>query len=673
MAPPPTPQLLRDVQLAEIFGWSTERVRERLASARAAKRRHLYDWWSVRELVSPGLLASSKTRCLAIRTSDEWLAGYPELVEQWHAEKNGGILPFELRYRSNRRCWWRCALGHEWQALVSERTRGSDCPTCSNDRRKERKPSSGDSLQERHPGIAVEWHPTSNGSVTPLDVRAQSHRRVWWKCPTCNSDWRGTVASRALKKMGCPACAAKERGAQRARAKPENSLATCAPNVTAEWDQAANGSLTPDDVNVGTRRKVTWTCATCARSWVASVAARARVGQGCPWCARERRTGPRPPRPESSLAACAPRVAREWDHEKNGDLRPEDVSRGSKLVVWWRCWKAHAWRAAIDHRTVQGSGCPLCPRARPGRTTPAFDESLAARAPEIAAEWDHERNGGLSPATVFANSKRHVWWRCNCGHSWQEAINKRARSGCAACAMPKRDVRREESPAVLAPSGAQLPEDSLGTFAPEIASEWHPERNGALRPSDVSRASRRVVWWRCSRGHEWQVAVSQRTAHRTRCPACPRMPAPKQSLAQRAPDIAAQWDHDQNAGLSPEAVFGGSKQRVWWRCAQGHSWQAAVRERVGRGRGCPRCRTGPSAEKSLAMQAPEIANEWDARRNGTLTPLNVFKDSKQRVWWQCARGHSWQAEVHSRTRTNATGCPRCNPGNRAPADSPSRF
>ena len=41
-----------------------------------------------------------------------------------------------------------------------------------------------------------------------------------------------------------------------------------------------------------------------------------------------------------------------------------------------------------------------------------------------------------------------------------------------------------------------------------------------------------------------------------------------------------------------------------------------------------------------------LLREWDAARNGGLTPSDVSFGSHQKVWWQCSKGHSWQAKVY---------------------------
>ena len=60
----------------------------------------------------------------------------------------------------------------------------------------------------------------------------------------------------------------------------------------------------------------------------------------------------------------------------------------------------------------------------------------------------------------------------------------------------------------------------------KLRKEWHSELNGSLTPSDVSAGSRKKVWWRCEKGHEWQAFVYYRARqNRARqgggaCPAC---------------------------------------------------------------------------------------------------------------------------------------------------------
>lgn len=62
---------------------------------------------------------------------------------------------------------------------------------------------------------------------------------------------------------------------------------------------------------------------------------------------------------ENDLATTHPKLAEQWNDERNGNLSPVSVSAGSAQKVWWRCEKGHEWKAAIMSRS-QGAGCPEC-------------------------------------------------------------------------------------------------------------------------------------------------------------------------------------------------------------------------------------------------------------------------------------------------------------------------
>jgi hypothetical protein len=139
--------------------------------------------------------------------------------------------------------------------------------------------------------------------------------------------------------------------------------------------------------------------------------------------------------------------------------------------------------------------------------------SLRARFPKIAAQWHIVKNGELRPEDVTYRSRRKVWWQCSvhASHAWPAMVYDRTLrgSGCPFCTGHLASMT-----------------NSLKTRFPAIAREWHPTRNGALRPVDVRPFSHHVVWWRCWQDleHEWKMPVAWRTQKGTGCPACRRKP-----------------------------------------------------------------------------------------------------------------------------------------------------
>ena len=60
---------------------------------------------------------------------------------------------------------------------------------------------------------------------------------------------------------------------------------------------------------------------------------------------------------------------------------------------------------------------------------------------------------------------------------------------------------------------------------------------------------------------------------------------------------------------------------------------------------------------SLAAQHTEISRLWHPTRNGGLDPGGVMPASHRKIWWQCSRGHEWEAMPFSLLQ--GTGCPYC--------------
>ena len=332
-----------------------------------------------------------------------------------------------------------------------------------------------------------------------------------------------------------------------------------------EWDTEKNSPLTPQTVTYGNKRSVWWHCNK-SHIWQAAVYHRSR-GTGCPYC-----TGRSVLTDFNDLESQCPELVRQWDYEKNMPVLPADVSTGSRKSVWWKCEKGHSWRAQIKSR-VSGCGCPVCM----GRQLLVGENDLAAVYPELAKQWDFERNGKLTPQDVFPGTVKKVWWKCAQGHHWRAAVSSRthAQTGCPYCAG------KEVLPGF----------NDIASRNPALAAQWDAEKNGKLTPQSVTPASNRKVWWRCERGHSYQAVIASR-ANGSGCPYCAnrKILVGFNDLATVAPGIAAEWHPTRNGTLTPQMVTAGSRKKVWWECADGHVWKAVIYSRAGsRKCGCPVC------------------------------------------------------------------------------------
>jgi hypothetical protein len=136
--------------------------------------------------------------------------------------------------------------------------------------------------------------------------------------------------------------------------------------------------------------------------------------------------------------------------------------------------------------------------------------------------------------------------------------------------------------------------------------------------------------------------------------------SPTNSLANRFPKLAAQWDRRKNDKLTPAKVTVVFHGRVWWRCAaaRDHAWEAPVNQRV-LSPNCPFCAgRRVSVTNSLARLFPKIVRDWNHSRNRAVTPADVLATANDLAWWRCPLGHEWRARIRERT-AGGKACPLC--------------
>ena len=128
--------------------------------------------------------------------------------------------------------------------------------------------------------------------------------------------------------------------------------------------------------------------------------------------------------------------------------------------------------------------------------------------PELVKEWHPSKNGDLKTDQVSHGSAKKVWWMCPNRHSYEASPGNRTSknpSGCPYCV------------------GKRVCEDNnLKFLFPEIAKEWHPSKNGDLKPEEFTPGKNKKVWWLCPEGHSYYSLISPRTrpVKPSGCPYC---------------------------------------------------------------------------------------------------------------------------------------------------------
>lgn len=260
-----------------------------------------------------------------------------------------------------------------------------------------------------------------------------SGKKVWWKCQKGHS-WKASIVSRN-RGNGCPICSNHELLAG------YNDVGSKA-ELVADWNCEKNQELFPEQICIGSNRKVWWKCSKCDYEWKATVAGRV-AGRKCPACAdkiRRKTYYHSITEKKGALKDVKPDLMDEWDWKQNSAIDPSSITAGYGKKVWWVCRRCgNHWNATVVSR-ASGRGCPVCAKESQVKsrrqTLLRKRESLSISHPDLAKEWSFEKNGELIPDSVTAGSGKRVWWKCrNCGNEWDAVICERTRgkSKCKVC------------------------------------------------------------------------------------------------------------------------------------------------------------------------------------------------------------------------------------------------
>jgi hypothetical protein len=198
---------------------------------------------------------------------------FPKIAQEWHPTLNLPLLPNQVTAKSTRKVWWLGKCGHEWQAAIGNRVNNhTECGYCSgnivlkgfND------------FETVNPEVAVEWHPTKNGTLTPDKVTPGSGKKVWW-LGKCGHEWNSEIKQRSGRGRDCSVCA------NRQVLSGFNDFASNFPEVLEEWNYQRNSHLDPTKLAVNSRERVWW-LGKCGHEWNSTITNRSTKARGCPEC-----------------------------------------------------------------------------------------------------------------------------------------------------------------------------------------------------------------------------------------------------------------------------------------------------------------------------------------------------------------------------------------------------
>lgn len=406
----------------------------------------------------------------------------PDLVTMWDKVKNSPLTPKDVLAGSNNRYYWICNKGHSFDSPIKQMTRKrskTGCPYCRG-----LKVDDTNSLATHYPQIANEWVACiENKNITAKDIPPGSNKVVLWRCKK-GHEWKANPKQRTTGGTGCPRCNKIKKVSKQSYVlfyylrksfddvEIEKTLQGTrmildvyipSINFVIEYDGGFYHKDSKRDIKKDSMLLEKMPAAKLIRirepecptynspnSNAFFYVLNNHTMKAFQKCLENVFIDHFQKRPdinlerddmeilelmnrfecENSLANFKPEILKEWDYDKNGNLKPEYFKVASKEKLNWICKKGHCWPAVIASRTKGGNNCPDCGNRRLHK-----DNNLAAVNRDLVKEW-HPTKNEKGPQDYFANSHYKVWWLCNkCGHEWEALIYNRNgnSSGCPRC------------------------------------------------------------------------------------------------------------------------------------------------------------------------------------------------------------------------------------------------
>lgn len=544
------------------------------------------------------------------------------IENEWDYENNE-VNPDAIPPHSNKIFMWICHNGHpSYHATPNNKisNNGGNCPRCSH-----QKMSLENSLASINPELAREWHPTLNEPLTPNDVFANSNKSGWWICDKGHI-WQAKINNRNNGK-GCKECS---KGAHSSF--PEQAIYYYLKKI---YPSILNGSRikkTEVDIYIPEFKIAIeydgYRYHSSEYKLVKDLAKNELLySQGVTLIRIREKGCSRMPERNCKIVEC--------EYTSNY-LYLNDIILN--LII-----EINSITGADDNVTVDIYNDRFLIRAQ--YINSFKEKSLLTNNHNLASEWDYEANYPATPDMFLPGSEEKVGWICStCGLKWQAQINSRnSGSGCSRCAnrykystvewvekatkkqngkynYSKVDYIDSKTPVIIiCPIHGEFQQppsehlqgkgcrfcanqafhilNSLNVINPKIASEWDYEKNKIFAPdaspNNVTKGDSRLFYWKCNNGkpHSYYALIRQRLRG-SKCAVCGgRQIIPETCLANLYRNIAAEWDYEKNAPLTPFDVGRGYNKIVFWKCSNSNhpSYPSYIYNRTKKGTGCKIC------------------------------------------------------------------------------------
>lgn len=370
----------------------------------------------------------------------------------------------------------------------------------------------------------------------------------------------------------------------------------------------------------------------------------------------------------------------EWDYEANVDLNPDQISyRNTHKQIYWKIKAKHPitgemidlkWTTTTYNRYC-GSKCSYLN----GYKVLSGYNDLSTLRPDIAEEWDYEKNENLKPTDCSLGSTKCVYWKCKkCGNSWKAQITDRTTRGygCSKCNSCKKTsfpeyaifyyLSKYETDIIHSYKDLgfeldiYLPNQKIGIEYDGMY--WHKEAKERDLKKNKKCKELGIKLYRirenidslndysediiCEQNHHSLDSVIKQLIKdifntdtnvdvirdRFEIDKNRSFLEKQNSLAIKAPNLAKEFHPTKNGTHTAETICCRARYPIWWKCSKcGYEWMASPDNRYGHGNGCRNCYYIKMEEEKKERAKLRIG-EKNIARNGMKMTIIAYRNNK---------------------------------------------
>ncbi len=337
----------------------------------------------------------------------------------WHPTKNLDVKPWDIMKSSNKKYWFLCECGHDFERQCDQITRKKPiwCPYCSNPPKRLCEDINCKQCFKKSFASHIKskcWCYEKNGDAIPRNVFQFSHEKYWFNCNECHHIFEMVLAD-VSDDGWCQYCA------NRQLCDDSNCLncfnKSFASTKLSKWWNTKKNIPLPREVFKWTHTTFSFICPVCYHEFARQLDHTRGGLLQCPYCPTiTNRQGKICD--DTECSACSNKSFASIDLGKlrlhiykNENFDSSKISKYSEKKVVFTCQECSHDFESIIANVSHGTSCPFCAKQRlcaDSNCSTCFEKSFASSSHSVY--WDYTGNGAITPRDIFKSSSLQKYW-----------------------------------------------------------------------------------------------------------------------------------------------------------------------------------------------------------------------------------------------------------------------